>query len=510
MESGQQKQYPNSSIFDEYKVPILVSEREKSYGTGKATSILPEHVKSSNLKSIVAVLLAGIGSLCFGYCIGYSSPALLDLQRDDSSVHLDKPEGAFFASLVTLGAIIGCPVGGVLSEICGRKVTIMISTIPFTSGWLMIQFAVNMAMLDGGRLLTGVGCGMIAVSYPVYVAEIASSKLRGTLGSVHQTAITLGILLSYVVGVFCDWRDTAIPGIIMPALLIPVMMFLTDTPRWYLQHNKRSKALKALMWLRGKSSITEIECRETEESIAMHRNMLWKEFCRPSITRPLVIGVGLMIFQQTSGGIVIIMNCASIFASAGFSDGKAVSISIAAVQLLVNLLASGVIYRVGRRTLLVSMAVVMAICHFGIGTFFQLSSNEACNSTVNHRDLSHSIPACEISWLAITCIIIFNIAFSIAWGPIPWIIISEIFPLRARSISGSIATISAFASAFVLLWCYPYMQYALTDSGLYWFYGGCCLLSSLFVFLLVPETRGQTLEEIENSFEPPRTYSVIE
>lgn len=242
----------------------------------------------------------------------------------------------------------------------------------------------------------------------------------------------------------------------------------------------------------------------------MHTKMSLREFFKPSITRPLVIGVGLMIFQQTCGAIVIVMNCASIFASAGFSDAKVVSISIAGVQLLVNCLASGIIDRIGRRTLLLSMAIVMAVCHFGIGTFFQLANHDTCNSTVHHDQLSHSIPECEISWLAITCLLIFTCAFSLAWGPVPWVIMSEIFPLRARSIASTIATISAFVSAFILLWCYDYMQDAMTRGGLYWFYGGFCLVSFVFVYILVPETKGQTLEQIEHSFEPSRTYAVIE
>jgi len=242
----------------------------------------------------------------------------------------------------------------------------------------------------------------------------------------------------------------------------------------------------------------------------MHTKMSLREFFKPSIIRPLVIGVGLMIFQQTCGAIVIVMNCASIFASAGFSDAKIISISIAGVQLLVNFIASGVIDKVGRRTLLLSMAIVMAVCHFGIGTFFELANNETCNSTVHHKHLIHSIPACEISWLAITCLLIFTFAFSLAWGPVPWVVMSEIFPLRARSIAGTIATISAFTTAFVLLWCYDYMQDAMSTAGLYWFYGGFCLVSFGFVYILVPETKGQTLEEIEHSFEPPRVYTPIE
>ncbi|KAK3739752.1 hypothetical protein QZH41_013601 [Actinostola sp. cb2023] len=509
MASVQQQNYFPRSSSDEKEEPTLFPDVHQHYGAEDPSSVETE-LKTSEFKAVVATLFAAVGSLCFGYCIGYSSPALLDLKNKDSSVHLDQAQGSFFASLVTLGAIIGCPLGGVIADFFGRKLTIMFSAIPFEAGWLMIRFAVSPAMLDAGRLVTGIGCGIIAVSYPVYVAEISSSKLRGALGAVHQISLTTGILLSYVVGVFYNWRDIAIGGVIMPVFIVAIMIFMKETPRWYLAHNRRSAALKSLRWLRGDHADIYNECFETERSIDMHTKMSCQEFCKPSITRPLCIGVGLMTFQQMCGAIVIVMNLASIFTRAGFTDAKLVSIGVAGVQLLVNLIACGIVDKVGRRTLLLSMAVVMAFCHFGLGTFFQLSNDDACNSTISHSGTSHSIPSCDISWLAITCIVVFYISFSLSWGPVPWIVMSEVFPLRARGIAGSIATISAFVSAFFLLWCYVYMEKAFTVAGLYWFYGGCCILSFIFVYVLVPETRGQSLEEIEASFEPSRTYEVIE
>jgi SP family facilitated glucose transporter-like MFS transporter 8 len=220
-----------------------------------------------------------------------------------------------------------------------------------------------------------------------------------------------------------------------------------------------------------------------------------------------MIGVCLMTFQQTCGAIVVVMNCAEIFASAGFKDSKMVSISVAVTQFLANIVACGIMDRIGRRILLLSMALVMCFCHIGLGTFFQISTNVlvSTNYTAHHTGISHSVPAHEISWLAITCLLLFYITFSLSWCPIPWIVMSEIFPLRARGIAGSIATVSAFGCAFLLTWLFVHMQNAFTVAGVYWFYAACCFLSFIFVLIFLPETKGQSLETIETFFESRKT-----
>lgn len=245
----------------------------------------------------------------------------------------------------------------------------------------------------------------------------------------------------------------------------------------------------------------------------MNKGISCGEFCRPSITKPLFIGVCLMVFQQTCGAIVVVMNCAEIFATAGFKDSKMVSISVGVTQFLANIVACGIMDRIGRRTLLLSMALAMCACHIGLGIFFQISTNEVLpsNSTIQYTGISHSVPAHQISWLAITCILLFYITFSLAWGPVPWIIMSEIFPLRARGIAGSIATIGAFGSAFILTWLFVHMKNAFTIPGVYWFYAGCCFLSFIFVVIFLPETRGESLETIETFFDNEKTtYDEIE
>ena len=235
---------------------------------------------------------------------------------------------------------------------------------------------------------------------------------------------------------------------------------------------------------------------------------------------PLIIGVGLLMFQQFNGAIAVIFNCASIFSSAGFTDGKAVSITVAAVQFAANIFTCLVVDRFGRRILLLVSSVMMCISQFGLGFYFELylppnDNGHPVNTSALPSvfpSIAHKIPSDQLSWLAITSLVMFNIFFGLAWGPLPWLVMSEIFPLRIRGPASGGATLMAFLCAFLVTRTFSPLQDVLTPQGTYWFYGGLCLLAYIFVFLIVPETKGRTLEEIENYFEKKEnsTYETIQ
>ncbi|XP_032240204.2 sugar transporter ERD6-like 4 [Nematostella vectensis] len=267
----------SSSINVEEKVSII---------SPQASVQVPLKGKEQIGHVILATFLAALGSICFGFSLGYSSPALEDIEKEKDGIRLDQNEGALFSSLVTLGALASSPLGGFIVDRFGRKATLMLSAVPSELGWLLIAFAQNHAMMYAGRFIAGLGIGLIAVAVPTYIAEISSAKLRGALGSVHQLSITAGLLLAYIFGVFFKWRAIALAGAIIPGVLVVLMFCVPETPRWFLGHNERGAALKSLEWFRGPNGDIEQECFEIECTLDTHEKLTFSEFLRPAIRNP--------------------------------------------------------------------------------------------------------------------------------------------------------------------------------------------------------------------------------
>ena len=230
------------------------------------------------------------------------------------------------------------------------------------------------------------------------------------------------------------------------------------------------------------------------------------DWLSPVITKPLIISIGLMIFQQLSGITAVVFNAASIFAVAGFTDSKLVSISVGLVQFLGTSLACLVIDKTGRRVLLLTMSIAMSCTLFGLGAYFEIcipppGANSSSDVASLMGPISHSVPASKINWLAIVCIVLFNLFFAFAWGPVPWLVMSEIFPPRARGSCSSLASFANWMAAFIVTKTYNTMLTSMSIQGTYWFFGGCSILGFVFVYMVMPETKGKTLKEIEAIFD---------
>ena len=212
----------------------------------------------------------------------------------------------------------------------------------------------------------------------------------------------------------------------------------------------------------------------------------------------------------------MLFNAAHIFAIAGFTQGKLVTIAVGAVQFVGTALACLLMDKAGRRILLWTTALGMCVSLLVLGIYFEIyippkDSGSASDTVSLLGSISHSVPAKSISWLSILCLVLFNLIFALAWGPVPWLVMSEIFPLRVRGPASSFATMANWTLAFIVTKTYESMASALTIQGVYWFYAGCCFLGFIFVYLLLPETKGKTLEEIEALFDKDRqSYHEIE
>jgi len=264
---------------------------------------------------ILSALCGYMGALSFGYTIGYSSPALPQITALGDVMYNNDDAATWFGSVVTLGAMIGCVAGGSLVERNGRRWTLMASAFPFFFGWLTIAVGTEIWFLCFGRLLAGIGCGMVCVAAPLYITETAHHELRGILGAGIQLSITIGILTAYCLGLFLGWRDSAIVGAAAPVIGFLLSLWVMESPRWLLSVGRNNDAFNVLTWLRGTSAVGENELHEIEKSFAVTSKpaSLSEIISRPELARPFVIALGVMVLQQCTGINAVMFYTESIF-----------------------------------------------------------------------------------------------------------------------------------------------------------------------------------------------------
>ncbi|XP_070534231.1 solute carrier family 2, facilitated glucose transporter member 8-like isoform X2 [Ptychodera flava] len=465
---------------------IQYDEADGQYEAESRSSLIArQRVQNRNL--YVASAVAILGPLSFGYALGYSSPAIPDMT--DKGILNDK-QGSLFGSVIALGAMFGGPVTGWLIELSGRKLGAMTCALPFVLGWLAISLSHGIfELLILGRILTGFATGMVSLVVPVYLAEISTAARRGLLGACFQVAVTMGILLAYLMGYAgLNYIWLALIGAIIPSLMVVLMAFMPETPRYLLSKNRRNDALVTLSYLRGTGVDVDDECCEIESNLDQQEQMSLSEFLRPSLYKPLLISLMLMVFQQFSGINAVMFYTVDIFSTAGFKDGHLATVVVGAVQVVFTIIAALFMDKAGRRLLLLIAGIGMTVSSVTFGLYYELTKNDPDDST-------------HLSWLSLTSMIVYIISFSLGWGAIPWLIMSEIFPSRARGTASAIATLVNWSCAFIVTLTFQDMMHALTNQGTFWFYGAVCFVGVVFVAICVPETKGRTLEQIEEHFQ---------
>ncbi len=460
----------------------MASNGGKFSGEGGHSS--PTFTGRRNAKNLYfSSACAYMGALSFGYMVGYSSPALPDMERESV---LTPEEASWFGSLATFGAMFGGPLAGFLAEKVGRKYCLISTTLPFIIGWGSIFSGSDVSFLYFGRLLTGVGSGMCTVACPLYIAETSPTELRGMLGSGVQLGVTVGILLVYLLGIPLGWRALAAVGLLLPIVAVVFSLRIPETPRYFLLKGRKQDTLKTLAWLRGPGVDIEDECRDIEESLDPDDTMSWSEFKKPELLQPLKVAVGLMFFQQFSGINVVMFYTVSIFESAGYGKkGTLATVLIGIVQVVFTLVACIMMDKVGRRYLLLLAGMGMSITCFTMGYYYHASAEDPDN---------------ELSWLALASLIFYILFFAIGWGPIPMLVMSEIFPVRSRGRASAIATFAAWFSGFIITKEYNFLQETVGPAGAFWIFGAFCIVGMVFVSKNVPETKGKSLEDIELYF----------
>ena len=440
----------------------------------------------------IAATITATGVLLFGYGTGVISGALLFIRQEFAP--LSAFQQGIIVSFLLVGAMVGALSGGPLSDRVGRRPAALLAAIIFGIGALAVAFAPTVSFLVFGRFLLGLGVGLASMIVPLYIAEIAPADRRGELVSLNQLMITIGILLSYIVGVAFapieGWRWMFGVALI-PALILGIGMFrLPESPRWLFEHGQLEKAREVLNLSRNPEEV-EQEFREMQEIKDQDREISqervsYKELLAPYVRPALIIGIGLAIFQQITGINTVIYYAPTILQGVGFSEGGAIAataLGVGVVNVGFTILAVRIIDRVGRRPLLIIGLIGMIISLALLGVVFATGGSGGAAGL-----------------LATVCLGLYIASFAISLGPIFWLMISEIYPLRIRGSAMSVASIANWGSNFIVALIFPVLLATLGGAGSFWLFAALGIVAWIFVYFRVPETKGRSLEEIEASF----------
>lgn len=329
--------------------------------------------------------------------------------------------------------------------------------------------------------------GGICVTAPMYIGEIAEPAIRGALGSFFQLFLTVGILFTYVVGGFTDWRTLSIISAVVPIIFGLAFFFVPETPQYLLKKNKLKEAERSLAWLRGPNYDISHEIEEIQkdvDSAAQNKASLMDLVTVPANRKALICSLGLMFFQQFSGINAVIFYTMPIFKSAGSDiDPTIATIIVGIVQTVFTVISSLLIDKAGRRPLLLQSCIMMGACLTALGVYFKLQ--------VDGNDVTN------IGWLPLAAMVIFIITFSLGFGPIPWMMMGELFSSECKGVASGIAVMLNWCLVFLVTKVFPTMVKSIGMHNTFWVFAGFMVGATIFVFFVIPETKGKTAAQIQ-------------
>jgi sugar porter (SP) family MFS transporter len=430
---------------------------------------------------IGAAGVTALGGLLFGYDTGVVSGALLFLKNEFGGLSSFQQE--LVTSLLLIGAMIGAFGAGRVADRIGRRPTILITAVIFVVGVLLAAFTPTFWTLLVARVVIGLAVGSASMTVPLYIGEMAPPRIRGALVSLNQLAITGGILASYLADYGLagsgNWRLMFGLAVIPAVLLFVGILTQAESPHWLIRQGREDEARQVLRRLREGGIDTEIaEVKEVAAHKVSARDLLARGV-RPA----LWVGVLMAIFQQVTGINTVIYYAPSLLAGAGLGTSASLLANVVngAVNVAMTIVAIRLLDRVGRRPLLLTgtagMAVGMIVTALAFLGGDQLHGGAA--------------------YVAIAGLLIYTGSFAIGLGPVFWLMIAEIYPLRIRGQAMSVATIANWGANFVVTISFLTLLNAITPKGVFFLFAFLCLVALAYFAKRVPETSQRSLQEIE-------------
>ncbi len=425
-----------------------------------------------------------LGGFLFGYDIGVIGGALLFIRQE---MGLTPFIQGVVVSALLVGAMIGAAISGHLNDRFGPRRLLMTAGLVLTIGALAAACATGATMLALCRIVIGLGVGAASVQVPIYLSEMAPTRIRGALTTLNQLMISIGIFVAFLVGYSLAglgaWRVMIGLAAVPSLLLMLGMLRQPDSPRWLARHG-RLDAARAVLLRSREPAEAERELAEMVESGRGGGMRISEMLASPAARHGLIIACGLALLQQFLGINTIIYYAPTIFRAAGFGDSSAilVAVGLGAWTVIVTIVTSQIVDRVGRRPLMLGGALMMAATMLALGIVF-------------FTDGLHSAAGIGI---AIACIALYKTAFSLSWGALVWVLLPEVLPLRARGAGMGVATPLNWAGNFLVALTFPVLL-AVGAGTIFVIFACFAMAAFFFARRLLDETTGRSLEQIEAS-----------
>ena len=432
---------------------------------------------------------AALGGLLFGYDTAVIAGAIGFLQ---TKFELSAAMTGWAASSAIWGCLFGAMFAGIASDRLGRKKVLLATAVLFSLSAVGSAIPDTLTQFVIARFIGGVGVGAASMLSPLYISEIAPANKRGMLVTLYQLAIVLGINIVYFINLLIAGSGTESWNIekgwrymlgseTIPALLFFVMLLLVpESPRWLAAKGKERKAAEILERVNGPKNAKKI-LGEIKDTLKEEKGTL-KELFSTHMRIPLAVGLVLALFSQITGINAIIYYAPEIFKNIGFGSESALqqTVVVGLINTIFTFVAIRYIDRVGRRTLLLWGLSGMIICLFGVGFVFFIGQSS--------------------SFWTLIFILGFTASFSSSLGPIPWVIISEIFPMKIRGLAMSFAIVTLWLGVILITQFTPILLDSIGGAFTFWIFMANSAILLIFTYKMIPETKGRTLEEIEKSW----------
>ncbi|MBP6977873.1 MAG: sugar porter family MFS transporter [Lentimicrobiaceae bacterium] len=422
--------------------------------------------------------ISALGGYLFGFDFAVISGALPFLQ-----IHfgLDAYWQGFTTGSLALGAIAGCLAAGYISDRSGRKKGLLLAAAIFAISSLAMAVSPSRNIFLLSRFVAGIGVGMASMLSPVYIAEIAPAPMRGRMVAINQLTIVIGILITNLVNYLLRdlgedaWRWIFGLGFIPSALFFTGALWLPESPRWLVKAGRPVRAQSILTKIGGAGFASE-SLSEIEKTLTGITTTHYRDVFRKGLLPAVIIGIGLAVFQQLCGINTVFNYAPKIFESIGASqdDQLLQTVFIGGVNLVFTIVAMLLVDKLGRKPLMLVGSGGLAILYLLVVQLLGARS-------------------ASVSWFLLAAIG----TYAMSLAPVTWVLISEIFPNKIRGEATSIAVLSLWAAYFILVFTFPVLFEKLQDRSFY-IYSAICVLGFIFILLKVRETRGKTLEELED------------
>ena len=446
-------------------------------------------------------VVAALGGFLFGYDTAVISGTIAQVTQ---LFQLDTLQQGWYVGCALVGSIVGVLFAGILSDKLGRKLTMVISAVLFSTSALGCALSADFTQLVVYRIIGGVGIGVVSIVSPLYISELAVAQYRGRLVSLYQLAVTVGFLGAYLVNyqllawaesgtqLSVDWLNKVFitevwRGMLgmetLPAILFFIIIFfIPESPRWLIVRGKELKAINILEKIYNSITEAKSQLKETKSVLTSETKSEWSLLMKPGIFKAVIIGVCIAILGQFMGVNAVLYYGPSIFENAGLSGGDSLfyQVLVGLVNTLTTVLALVIIDKVGRKKLVYYGVSGMVVSLILIGMYFLFGDSLEVSSLFLLIFFLFYVFCCAVS----ICAVVF-------------VFLSEMYPTKVRGLAMSIAGFALWIGTYLIGQLTPWMLQNLTPAGTFFLFAVMCVPYMLIVWKLVPETTGKSLEEIE-------------